>query len=320
MSPALPAPKVSVALITYRHAPYVGACLDSVLVQHTDFPLEIVIGDDGSDDGSQDIIRDYARRFAQQAQFRLLLSPTNRGNFANVMDILSACRGEYVALLEGDDRWCFEDKLQRQVDFLDAHRDYSGCFHDAEIVNDTHTSARRDSVFKAVFRTYSQIHRYTPEITAWQLVERVLVPTSALVYRNGAYLEELKAYADVHVSLGEILKLLVAKGGPYGYFNQVWAVYNEHASGVTKTRPKQDFFAAHTRIYRSLLRDDFYRRYRSHVYDVLARIYTERYWSGATTADGRGIGTLLMAVRYGLMHVLNLALEMLRGLPRRGSS
>jgi glycosyltransferase involved in cell wall biosynthesis len=313
-------PKLSVALITYNHAAYIGACLDSVLAQRTHFPVEIVIGDDGSDDGSQDIIRDYARRGAERFPFRLLLSPVNRGNFANVIDILAACRGEYVALLEGDDRWCCEDKLQRQVDLLDAHPEYSGCFHDAGIVHDVETAARRGDVLKSAFRRYSQMHRYTPEITAWQLVDRVLAPTSALVYRNGPYLDELRGYAGVQVSLGEVLKLLVAKGGPLRYIDEVWAVHNNHSGGVTKTRSREDFFAAHRLIYRSLLRDRYYRRYRSHVYAVLADLHRERFWSGSGPRDGRDLRTLLTVAGYGLLHVLSLAREMSWGLPRRAAS
>lgn len=308
-------PKVSVALITYNHAAFIGACLDSVLAQRTRFPLEIVIGDDGSRDGSQDIIRDYARRYADRCRFQLQLGPANRGNFANVMDILGACEGEYVALLEGDDRWCFEGKLQSQVDLLDRNPEYCGCFHDAEIVHDADTAARGDEVLKSSFRLYSQIHRYKPQVGVGDLLDRVLIPTSALVYRNGpAYLAEFSAYADLELSQGEILKLLVAKGGPFRYVNQVWAVHNNHAGGVTKIRTRTDFFRAHLRIYRSLLHDGFYRGQRDRIYAVLANLYKERFWSGTTRDDGRGLGSLAMATGYGLLHVLEQARLMRREL------
>lgn len=312
-----PRPKVSVALITYNHAGFIGACIDGVLAQQVDFPVEIVIGDDGSDDGSQEIIRDIAARNRHRATLRLRLSAENRGNFANVFGLLSACRGEYIALLEGDDRWCHADKLQRQVDLLDANPRYAGSFHDASIHNDDFTAARPDTVDKTPYCRYSQIHRYSPEIAPWQLARRVLVPTSALVYRNGDYLDALAAYADLSVSLGEPLKLLVARRGPLHYLNEVWAVHNNHAGGVTKQRSKTDFFRAHRRIYRSLLSDAFYRDYRSHLYATLEQIHLDRFWGGRSAADGRSLAVAAQVVRYGLLHALASGRELLRALPLR---
>lgn len=315
MSSAVSAkPRLSVAVITYNHARFIERALQSAVDQKIDFPLQIVIGDDASSDGAQDIIREFAQGHAHKARFTLLLNERNQGNFSNVTAILAACEGEYVAVLEGDDYWTFEGKLLAQVDWLDAHPEHSGSFHDAEIRNDAQTEARRGDVVKTGYRFYSQIHRYTPELEPWQMIERVLPPSSALVYRNGSYLNELSAYADVKVSLGEILKLLVAKGGPFAYINENWAVHNNHAGGVTKTRPKGDFIEAHLRIFRALLKDDFYRRYRAHIHDSMAEAYIDRYWSAAGRADGRNLNSVLRVFLHGLLSVIYRSWDMARWL------
>ena len=55
------APLVSVKMITYNHAPYIAQAIEGVLMQETDFPFELVIGEDCSTDGTRDIVFDYQR-------------------------------------------------------------------------------------------------------------------------------------------------------------------------------------------------------------------------------------------------------------------
>jgi glycosyltransferase involved in cell wall biosynthesis len=106
-------------MITYNHALYIAQAIDSVLAQITTFDVEIVIGEDASTDDTRRIVMDYQQRFPDR--IRLLLPARNRGARANIQATLQACRGEYVALLEGDDYWINTVKLQAQVDLLDAN-------------------------------------------------------------------------------------------------------------------------------------------------------------------------------------------------------
>src|SRR5690606_24113344 len=118
--------KLSVCIQTYNHAPYIAQALDSVLMQETDFDFEILLGEDESTDGTREICQEYARQHPDK--IRLFLNsrenviyingrPTGRWNF---MNNLRHVRGEYVALLDGDDYWTDPRKLQKQVDVLDA--------------------------------------------------------------------------------------------------------------------------------------------------------------------------------------------------------
>ena len=121
-------PCVSVVVITYQHAPFIGECLDGVLAQETDFPFEIVIGDDGSDDGTREICIAYAdahpdkvRLFLRDRRLTHLpldpegVVPVKRlnGRFTRM-----AARVEVLAFCEGDDYWTDPTKLQRQYDVL----------------------------------------------------------------------------------------------------------------------------------------------------------------------------------------------------------
>jgi glycosyltransferase involved in cell wall biosynthesis len=54
-------PKVSVFMITYNHEKFIAQAIESVLMQKTDFPFELVIGEDCSTDGTGEIVREYSR-------------------------------------------------------------------------------------------------------------------------------------------------------------------------------------------------------------------------------------------------------------------
>lgn len=137
--------KLSVIFITYNHAPYVEKALRSVLEQETDFPFEVVVGEDCSTDGTQDILRKIAAEYpeheardASDRQVRLYLRSENSGGrpTLNVYETTKRCEGEYLAYLEGDDYWCDSRKLQKQVDFLDAHPEYIAVTHTNRMIDD----------------------------------------------------------------------------------------------------------------------------------------------------------------------------------------
>src|SRR5256885_7265379 len=127
--------KVSVLVTTYNHERYVAQALDSVLMQKTDFEYEINIGEDCSIDRTRSIALDFQRR--NPGKIRLLLPAENLGNGANRIFARSfeLARGKYIAILDGDDYWTSPVKLQKQVDFLDAHPECALCFHNATVIH-----------------------------------------------------------------------------------------------------------------------------------------------------------------------------------------
>ena len=126
---------VSVCMITYRHEAFIGQVIESVLMQQTDFAVELVIGEDCSSDATRAIAQDYERRYP--AQVRVLTQAIRLGIMPNLMATMAACTGEFVAFLEGDDYWTDPTKLQRQVEALRTNADCAMCFHDAEAFNDS---------------------------------------------------------------------------------------------------------------------------------------------------------------------------------------
>jgi glycosyltransferase involved in cell wall biosynthesis len=126
-------PKVSVSLLTYNHGPFIAQALNSILLQQVNFEYEIVIGEDCSQDNTREIVLSYQKNNPDKIRIFLSKKPLNDGKSGrlNFVRNLKACRGEYVALLDGDDYWTAPHKLQKQVDFLDDNPRYAICFHDA---------------------------------------------------------------------------------------------------------------------------------------------------------------------------------------------
>lgn len=128
----IPSPKVSVIMLTYNHKDTLARALDSVLAQRCSFPFEVLVGEDASTDTTAAILQQYADK---DSRIVPVFRPENVGVTRNAYDLLMRARGQYIASCEGDDFWCDPDKLQRQVDFLDAHPDYVGCSHDVWLVD-----------------------------------------------------------------------------------------------------------------------------------------------------------------------------------------
>ena len=112
-------PRVSVLVLAYNHAAYLGPCLDSLVAQRTTFAYEILVAEDASRDPTRSIALAYQQRYPER--IRVLYSDRNVGATANAYRARLRCRGEYRAICEGDDYWNTPDKLQRQVEILDRY-------------------------------------------------------------------------------------------------------------------------------------------------------------------------------------------------------
>ena len=115
--------KVSVIVACYKHAKYIRQCLDSILMQKVNFKYEIVVSDDCSNDGTKEILFEYKEKYPDI--FVININKINLGAAENGYRANLCCKGLYRATCEGDDYWVDEMKLQKQVDILDSHPEYS---------------------------------------------------------------------------------------------------------------------------------------------------------------------------------------------------
>lgn len=125
------APVISVIMLAYNHEKYIHEAIDSILSQQTDFPFEIIIGEDKSNDTTWEILLEYQSLYPDK--IRLIFSDKNVGIAMNVARVLEKCRGKYIAICEGDDYWQRRDKLQIQFNYMEANPAYSAVYSNYNI-------------------------------------------------------------------------------------------------------------------------------------------------------------------------------------------
>lgn len=140
-------PLVSVCIPTFQHIDFISKCLDSVLSQVTDFPFEILIGEDDSTDGTREICYRYADKYPDK--IRLMLGKTEEKMIRNGkkigrlnhLNLYAKARGKFICICDGDDYWTNDHKLQLQADLLNKYPDASICLTDTFLEGQENTRA-----------------------------------------------------------------------------------------------------------------------------------------------------------------------------------
>ena len=252
-------PWISIIIHTYEHGPFLEQALESVLVQQINRPYEIIIGDDCSEDGAQEIGKSYQEQYP--SRIRLLLSTKNLGQYTgggrlNLLRSFQACRGQYVAYLEGDDYWTDPDKLQKQLDYMQDNPQTSGCFHDGMRVNERgETLSESYSIeYKS---SYSQRECLTELRTGY--------PSASLFFKSDVIKADLPEY---YLQEGSdfLLDLVIAEQGTLDYLPFIGCAYRKHAGGRYTGMNSTQAMVERLRKYTALLNDSVMKgRYESEI-------------------------------------------------------
>lgn len=236
-------PLVSVSVPTYNQDAYIQQCLDGILCQKTSFPIEVIVGEDGSFDKTGEICESYADR--HQDKIRLFFRDRKDSHYTypdghvqryNGIWCRMSARGKYVAICEGDDYWTDPLKLQKQVDFMEMHPEVPFCCHRFQILEQEHDRIRREYA-----------HKYYGKgdlLIDMSLFSKVWVtqPLTALIRKDAlerAVCEmEEKGYPE-HRDVYLFYSLL--KQGNGVSLNQNMGVYRLHKAGISATDRRKKF-------------------------------------------------------------------------------
>lgn len=214
-------PLVSINCVTYNHVHFIREALEGFVMQQTTFPFEILVHDDASTDGTAEIIREYEKRYPH------LVLPIyqHENQYSKGVPITAhiqfpRARGKYIASCEGDDYWTDPYKLQKQVDFMEAHPECSMCFHDVMVQPEDRQS---------------ESHRFcSPDQKEISTLEDLLImnfiPTVSVMFRLGVFQGLPEWYFERPMDWPFFV--LFAQRGNIGYINEVMAVYRLHGGGV----------------------------------------------------------------------------------------
>ena len=213
--------KLSIHVVTYNDEKNIARALQSAIDQKLSCEFEIVIGDDCSTDGTREILTAF--RDQHPGVIRLILRERNIGDKGkqNFVNTLQACRGEYVALLPGDDYWTAPDKLQKQIDFLDANAEFSACFHNVLEVDESNPNHAR------LMCPPDQ----KTELTVADFLECNHIPTCSVMFRNNLF-GEIPEWFYRGLPGDWFLHILNAQHGNVRYLNEVMAVYRKQPGGA----------------------------------------------------------------------------------------
>jgi glycosyltransferase involved in cell wall biosynthesis len=210
------------------------------LIQETNFDYEVLVSEDCSTDGTRQVVLDYASRFPQKV--RLLLSEVNVHTNAVVARGIHAARGEYIALLDGDDYWITPHKLQKQVEFLDRNLQCSMCFHNATAVSDNDN---------CVPRTWTPAEQ--PSLSSHLDIWRGnFIATCSVMYRKDSISPVPSWYEGFFPITDWPLHILSSQHGSIGYLNEVMGIYRLHSGGLYSSLNEGRKLASTFRFYQAM--------------------------------------------------------------------
>lgn len=242
--------KASVLVVTYNHERYISQAIDSVLMQECSFDYEIVIADDCSTDSTKVILQRYAEKYPHK--IRLIPTDLNLGVTKNYRRSFKECKGEYIAVLEGDDYWTSPFKLGRQVKFLHEHRECVLCFN--RLIYFYENEGR------FYFYPEFEIDRDYKLFMSIELIRNNFIGNfSACVYRKSA-IEALDESLYNMKVYDWMFNIVISQYGMIGYLPEVMSMYRKHPkstfAGKTVEQQEEEVLAL-IDIYNDYLENKF---------------------------------------------------------------
>lgn len=221
--------KVAVCLVTYNQEKYIAQALESALEQQTDFPITIFVGNDSSTDATLQIVEAYVNKYPDK--ICVLCTERNLGivgNTYNVFKRIFIDGYQYVAMLDGDDWWSDINKLQKQIDFLERHKDYSFVFSRVAIYNQN---------------THKITHSKPSNTKGGALfldLMHIAIPNCTVVHRVD-FLKKIdwKAILDLNLlSCDYVTNVWMASQGNVGFIDEEFAVWRRGCGTVSSSKDK----------------------------------------------------------------------------------
>ena len=173
----------------------------------------------------------------------MVLPNENLGPNRMYLEVMRAARGEYFALLDGDDYWISTDKLERQVRFLDLNADYQVCFHDATVVQEDGGGPPR--------RGMPELRQDTFELE--DILMGNFIPTVSVMHRRVDADDLPDGFLEFEWA-DWLMLVSCAQRGHLGYLPDLASVYRVHQTGLWSSRSRESQIDEEIRVYQHLER------------------------------------------------------------------
>lgn len=218
-------PLVSVCVIAYNHEKYLEETIIGIVNQKTTFDFELQIHDDASTDSTPEIIRKYEKLYPE------IIKPTiqtenqlSQGIKPLTRFIYPKLKSKYVAFCEGDDYWNDMNKLQKQVDFMEAHPDYSLCAHDTNFIFEEGVKIKEQFYIKPAEGDFT--------FTFMDELKNHFIPTPSVLTRLQLILEMPTNFKSIVSGDIQLALYLLSRGKGY-YFADKMSTKRRNRGGIT---------------------------------------------------------------------------------------
>lgn len=236
-------PVVSVQMCTYNHEPYIRQAIEGVMMQKTDFEFELVIGEDCSQDNTREICFEYQRKYPDK--IRVLWWHENVFSMGgNSRRVRAHCRGDYIALCEGDDYWIDPHKLQKQYDIFHKYPSVAIVFGYARVLYQTSGRVHVPQIDSKYHGLLNGRHFFHEIVSERQVSmnrvdpDRLRTPTAMINAR--ALHKVLAKYGEIFswkLYLGDTTQWLALSSiGDVYFLPEELSVYRRHLGGISSSR------------------------------------------------------------------------------------
>lgn len=247
-------------------------------MQQTDFPYEVLVYDDASTDGTPAIIREYVAKYPHI--FKPTLYEENNYSqglgYVGLYTGIKEATGKYVAYCEGDDYWTDPKKLQKQVDFLEAHPDYEICAHEVIVkYADGREILYSDFEHNIIVSVKQSNYDFSDILTG------NIIHISSMMYRNFDIKMPWWLYK---ISACDMVWFrLLGEKGKLHLLSDTMSVYRNHMDSLTNSNTEYNsltnYYCMVSIPVLRLLNRFWNRKYQEKVYSVIAKYYAESAWT-----------------------------------------
>jgi glycosyltransferase involved in cell wall biosynthesis len=227
-------------MITYGHEKFIEQAINGVLMQQGDFELELILSNDCSPDNSDSVIQRILQNHPNASWINYVKQEENLGMMTNFIVAMRQCKGNYIALCDGDDYWTDPYKLQKQVDFLEANPEYVLSFHKVKILKPD-GSLVDDFITKVP-------ENYENQDTLARLGNYIHTPS--VVFRN--IIKELPKEFLLSPIGDYFLYMILSEHGKLKYIDEEMAVYRDGV-GIHSTNSQFKMAKANFKLFTLLL-------------------------------------------------------------------
>jgi len=232
---------VSVCITVYNLETYISQAIEGALMQETNFPFEIIIGDDASIDKTREICLSYQKKYPDK--IKLVFHEKNVGVARNDISVVKVAQGKYLAWCDGDDYWIDNRKLQKQYEVLENRSDVSLVHTDWVNLCEQENKTKETRIkVKDIEKTCYGLQI----IELFVLRETTGCRFSSCMFRKSYYIEALENFPDLflsgHVNNDFAVFIAMCERGKFFHIPEISTVYRIRKESLSISQSEEKRF------------------------------------------------------------------------------